>query len=81
MRYLLLEKDFENRDSLDLISKYTITELLESPLAENVVKSIWRSAYAANSDIFSASTNHKNTFYFLNFIRDEEDDKKWLDGK
>lgn len=24
MRYLLLEKDFENRDSLDLITKYEI---------------------------------------------------------
>ena len=74
MRYLLLEKDFEHRDSLDTISRYQITGLLETPLAENVVKGIWRSPYATNSNIFSASTNHRNTFNFLNFIRDEEDD-------
>ena len=30
MRYLLLEKDFENRDALDLITKYCIQEFLES---------------------------------------------------
>lgn len=30
MRYLLLEKDFENRDSLDLITQYEISEFLES---------------------------------------------------
>jgi hypothetical protein len=30
MRYLLLEKDFENRDALDLITRYHIQEFLES---------------------------------------------------
>ena len=30
MKYLLLEKDFEYRDSLDIITKYRIFELLES---------------------------------------------------
>jgi len=30
MRYLLLEKDFENRDSLELITRYKITPMLES---------------------------------------------------
>lgn len=30
MRYLLLEKDFDNRDSLELITRYNITPLLES---------------------------------------------------
>lgn len=37
MRYLLLEKDIENRDSLDLINKFQIWEFLESQFAENVV--------------------------------------------
>jgi len=30
MKYLLLDKDFENRDSLDLITRFNIMELLES---------------------------------------------------
>ena len=30
MKYLLLEKDFENRDALDLITSYYIEEFLES---------------------------------------------------
>ena len=30
MRYLLLEKDFENRDSLELITRFKITQMLES---------------------------------------------------
>ena len=51
MKYLLLEKDFEHRDSLDLITKHKIFEFLESQLAENVVKEIWRSAYATSNSI------------------------------
>ena len=72
MRYLLLEKDFENRDSLDMISRYQIEEFLESKYAENVVKEIWRSPYATNNQIFSASTNHNLTFNFNHCVRDEE---------
>lgn len=30
MKHLLLEKDFEYRDSLDLITKHKIAELLET---------------------------------------------------
>jgi hypothetical protein len=30
MKYLLLEKDQEHRDALDLISRYKIAEFLES---------------------------------------------------
>ena len=48
MRYLLLEKDFEDRDSLDLITTYKITSFLESKFADNVVKEIWRSPYSTN---------------------------------
>lgn len=46
MKHLLLEKDFEHRDALDLITRFEITEFLESQYAENVVKEIWRSLYA-----------------------------------
>ena len=46
MRYLLLDKDFDHRDALDLITKLTIVEFLETQFAENVVREIWRGAYA-----------------------------------
>lgn len=75
MKYLLLEKDFEHRDSLDLITKFRIVEFLESQLAENVVKAIWRSAYATQDSIFSASTNHMLTFKFWDCVRDLEYDQ------
>jgi hypothetical protein len=58
MRFLLLEKDLENRDSLDLITRYTIISFLESKFADNVVKEIWRSPYSTNDSIFSASSNY-----------------------
>mmetsp|Transcript_2117 Transcript_2117/g.2959 ORF Transcript_2117/g.2959 Transcript_2117/m.2959 type:complete len:155 (+) Transcript_2117:537-1001(+) len=74
MKYLLLEKDFEHRDSLDLITKYNIVEFLESQLAENVVKEIWRSAYATSDSVFSVSTNHMLTFKFWDCVRDLEFD-------
>lgn len=72
MRYLLLEKDFEHRDALDLINKFQISEFLESKFAENVVQEIWRSSYSTNDSVFSASTNHNLTFNFNHCIRDEE---------
>ena len=48
MRFLLLEKDMENRDALDIITRYRITAFLESKFADNVVKEIWRSPYSTN---------------------------------
>lgn len=64
MRYLLLDKDFEHRDALDLITRYGIVELLESHLAEAVVWEIWRGAYATHDSIMSASTNHMLTWEY-----------------
>ena len=74
MKHLLLEKDFEYRDSLDLITKHKIAELLETQLAENVVKEIWRSPYATQDSILSASTNHMLTFKYWDCVRDLEYD-------
>lgn len=68
MRYLLLEKDFDYRDSLDLITIHKIFPFLESKFADNVVKEIWRSPYSTNNQLFSASTNHFLTFGYWNCI-------------
>ena len=72
MKYLLLEKDFENRDALDLITSYSIEEFLESQFAENVVQEMWRSPYATYDSILSASTNHALTFHYWHCMRDLE---------
>jgi hypothetical protein len=74
MKYLLLEKDFELRDCLDLITRLQIVEFLESQYAENVVKEIWRGEYATQDSIFSSSTNHTLTWHWWTCIRDVEAD-------
>ena len=81
MRFLLLEKDFENRDALDLITRYNITPFLENKFSDNVVKEIWRSPYSTNDSLFSASSNHKLTFEFWNCIRDEETTNRFYHAK
>lgn len=68
MRFLLLEKDIEDRDSLDLITKYSIFSFLRSQFAENVVREIWRSPYATNDSIFTASTNFYLLFQYYNCV-------------
>jgi hypothetical protein len=65
MRFLLLEKDLENGDSLDLITRYTIISFLESKFADNVVKEKWRSPYSTNDSIFSASSNYSVDIFIL----------------
>lgn len=72
MRYMLLDKDFENRDALDLITRYGIVELLESHLAEAVVWEIWRGAYATHDSIMSASTNHMLMWEYWHCRQDVE---------
>ena len=81
MRYLLLEKDFEDRDALDLITAFHIFDFLRSPYAENVVKEIWRSPYATSDSIFSASTNFFLLFEYYDCIQDEEINQRLGRGK
>jgi hypothetical protein len=81
MKYLLLEKDFELRDCLDLITRLQIVEFLESQYAENVVKEIWRGEYATQDSIFSSSTNHTLTWHWWTCIRDVEADQPFCHVK
>jgi hypothetical protein len=81
MRYLLLEKDIEERDALDLITKYSIFSFLKSQYAENVVKEIWRSPYAMSDTIFQASTNFFLLFNFYNCEQDQEIKHRLFAGK
>jgi len=72
MRYLLLDKDFEQRDALTMITDLHIFPFLESKFADNVVKEIWRSPYSTNDAITSASTVHHLTLRYWNCVIDEE---------
>ena len=72
MRYLLLDKDFEDRDALDIITTLNITSFLKCRFAENVVFEIGRSPYATNDLIFTASTNFHFLFEWYDCIIDQE---------
>lgn len=81
MRYLLLEKDLEERDQLDLITKYSIYSFLTSQFAENVVKELWRSQYATSDSIFAASTNFYLFFNYYHCEKDEEMNNRFMKNK
>ena len=59
MRFLLLEKDLDNRDALNMIYDNNIASLLEHPFAQNIVHQIWTSPYNNSQSFFCASANHK----------------------
>jgi hypothetical protein len=81
MKYLLLEKDFEDRDALDFITKYEIYEFLKSQFAENVVKEIWRSPYATSDSLSGASTNFFLLFNYYHCEQDVEKQMRFFNGK
>ena len=64
MQYLLLEKDIDNRDSLNAIYDYKIVELLDNLYAQKIVTNIWESKFNVSSTIFSASTCHNLLFNY-----------------
>ena len=58
MRFLLLERDLDNRDALNIIYDYNLVELLQNPFAHNVVMQIWTSSYNNSHPLTSLSTVH-----------------------
>ena len=64
MQYLLLEKDIDSRDSLNVVYDYEVIELLENPYAQKIVNNIWESKYNVSASIFSVSTVHNLLFNY-----------------
>lgn len=64
MQYLLLEKDIDYRDSLNVIYDYEVVELLENPYAQKIVTNIWESEYNVSSSIFATSSIHNLLFNY-----------------
>ena len=72
MEYLLLEKDIDQRDSLNLIYDHDIAELLENPYAQKIVMNIWESSYNVSSSLFAVSTVHNLLFNYQHCRYDME---------
>ena len=64
MKYLLLEKDIDYRDPLNVIYDYQVVELLENPYAQKIVTGIWESKFNVSSSIFAASSAHNLLFNY-----------------
>lgn len=64
MQYLLLEKDIDYRDPLNVIYDFQVVELLENPYAQKIVTSIWESKFNVSSSIFTASSVHNLLFNY-----------------
>ena len=70
MRYLLLEKDLDNRDALNMIYDNNLIELLLNPFAQNIVTQIWGSPFNNSDSLASVSSNH-NLLFNYNHCRDD----------
>ena len=62
MRYLLLERDLDNNDALNHIYNYDLIELLQNPIAQNIVEHIWTSPYNNSQSMAVASSLHNLLF-------------------
>ena len=56
LRLMIFEKDFENRDSIDLISKFLIFPIMELDAIETITQELWVSLYDIKSDILETSS-------------------------
>ena len=77
MQYLLLEKDIDYRDSLNIIYDYEVVELLENPYAQKIVMNIWESKYNVSSSLFSCSSVHNLLFNYNHCRYDMEKKLRW----
>lgn len=56
VRSLVFEKDFDNRDSFDLITQYNMTEILNNKNIEKVALELWDSEYDIKGTILECSS-------------------------
>lgn len=72
MRFLLEEKDLDNRDALNNIYDYNLVELLKNPFAHNIVMQIWTSSYNNSHSLANVSTVHQLFWNFNHVQFDQE---------
>ena len=64
MRFLLLEKDLDSRDALNMIYDNRLIQLLQNPFAQNIVQQIWTSPYNNSDSLAAVSSNHNLLFNY-----------------
>jgi hypothetical protein len=60
--YLLLDKDYENRDSLDILAKFNLYDILKSKNVYEVIMIEFKSKFCDESSVIEVQT----IFYILN---------------
>ena len=63
LRAIVFEKDYENRDSLDLISKHEITEIMDNKNMEKIALELWTSQYDVKGNLMTTSSILKIIMY------------------
>ena len=51
LRALIFEKDFENRDSLGLVSAFNITDIMNNKNMEKIALELWESEYDVKGNL------------------------------
>ena len=59
LRALVFEKDFENRDSLDLLSFYNIVDIMNNKNMEKIALELWTSQYDIKGNLMTTSSVYK----------------------
>lgn len=81
MRYLLLEKDLDNNDALNLIYDFQLIELLHNPYAQDIVENIWTSPFNNSESIASASSIHNLLLNWNDCRQDKESQMRFYRNK
>ena len=56
---VMLEKDFTNRDSLQIAVELEVLDLIQAPKVEAVIKRIWNSDFDTSGSFFEMSTAYQ----------------------
>ena len=59
LRSLVFEKDFESRDSLDLLSYYNIVDIMNNKNMDKIALELWSSQYDIKGNLMSTSSVYK----------------------
>ena len=59
LTYMVLEKDYTNRDILQIAVQYELLDLIQSPKIEAIILKIWNSDYDTSGSIFEMSTSYQ----------------------
>ena len=70
LRALVFEKDFDNRDSLNLLSLYNIVDIMNNKNMEKIALELWSSQYDVKGNLMTTSSVFK-------IVMDENFKKPW----